>query len=94
MIYDQKNVIDKLVGQYDRLFGQASHEVSKEAVVSLVADLLFTRMYVNLRALLDLRLLRMVCDQGFKTFDRLIEAFRMHQLDTGFISMDSAGKLL
>jgi len=36
---DQKSVVDKLVAQYDRLFGQASHEVSKEAVASLVADM-------------------------------------------------------
>ena len=36
---DQKDVVNRLVSQYDRLFGRASHEVSREAVVSLVADL-------------------------------------------------------
>lgn len=36
---DQKEVINRLVSQYDRLFGKASHEVSREAVVSLLADL-------------------------------------------------------
>ena len=36
---DQKSVIDRLVNQYDRLFGQASHEVSREAAAPLVADL-------------------------------------------------------
>ena len=36
---DPKDVVNKLVSQYDRLFGRASHEVSREAVVSLVADL-------------------------------------------------------
>ncbi len=36
---DQKEVINRLVNQYDRLFGRASHEVSREAVVSLLADL-------------------------------------------------------
>ena len=36
---DQKEVINRLVSQYDRLFGRASHEVCREAVVSLIADL-------------------------------------------------------
>ena len=36
---DQKEVINRLVGQYERIFGRASHEVCKEATVSLVADL-------------------------------------------------------
>ena len=34
-----KGVIDQLVAQYDRLFGKASHEVCKEAVASIIADL-------------------------------------------------------
>lgn len=33
---DPKNVIDRLVTQYERLFGRASHEVCKEAVASLI----------------------------------------------------------
>ena len=36
---DQKEVINRLVSQYERIFGRASHEVCKEAAVSLVADL-------------------------------------------------------
>lgn len=36
---DEKQIIDQLVARYDRLFGRASHEVSREAVVSLIADL-------------------------------------------------------
>ena len=33
---DPKAVIDKLVAQYERLFGKASHEVCKEAAASLI----------------------------------------------------------
>ncbi len=36
---DEKEVVDKLVGQYERLFGRASREVCREAVTSLIADL-------------------------------------------------------
>ena len=36
---DPKIVIDRLVGQYERLFGRASHEVCREAVTALIADL-------------------------------------------------------
>ena len=36
---DQKEVINRLVSQYERIFGRASHEVCREATVSLVADL-------------------------------------------------------
>ena len=36
---DTKQIIDGLVARYDRLFGRASHEVSREAVLTLVADL-------------------------------------------------------
>ena len=36
---DQASVIDKLVAQYERLFGRASHEVSKDAVKGLIANL-------------------------------------------------------
>jgi hypothetical protein len=37
---EEKETVDRLVSQYDRLFGQASREVSRAAVHSLVADLL------------------------------------------------------
>lgn len=33
---DPKAVIDRLVAQYERLFGRASHEVCKEAAASLI----------------------------------------------------------
>jgi hypothetical protein len=36
---DPKEVLDRLVAQYERLFGKASHEVCREAAVSLIADL-------------------------------------------------------
>lgn len=36
---DAKQIIDALVARYDRLFGRASHEVSREAVAGLLADL-------------------------------------------------------
>lgn len=36
---DEKEIIDLLVARYDRLFGRASHEVSREAVATLLADL-------------------------------------------------------
>ena len=36
---DQKETVNKLVSQYERLFGRASREVCKHAVSSLVAEL-------------------------------------------------------
>ena len=36
---DQKEVLDRLVAQYERLFGRAARESCREAVASLVADL-------------------------------------------------------
>ena len=36
---DQMQVIDKLVAQYERLFGKASHEVCREAVAALIKDM-------------------------------------------------------
>ena len=36
---DQKVAVDQLVAQYERLFGRASHEVCRDAVASLVADM-------------------------------------------------------
>ncbi|MDD5050240.1 MAG: hypothetical protein PHV93_00670 [Candidatus Pacebacteria bacterium] len=36
---DQKEVVNRLVSQYERLFGRASHEVCREAVASMIADL-------------------------------------------------------
>jgi hypothetical protein len=36
---DSKDVVDRLVSQYERLFGRASHEVCREAVKDLVAQM-------------------------------------------------------
>lgn len=36
---DPKTAVDRLVAQYERLFGRASHEVCKEAAASLIAGL-------------------------------------------------------
>ncbi len=36
---DKQGTIDKLVGRYERLFGKASHEVCKQAVLGLIAGL-------------------------------------------------------
>lgn len=36
---DPKQVVNRLVNQYERLFGRASHEVCKDAARALVADL-------------------------------------------------------
>jgi hypothetical protein len=36
---DPKNTVDKLVAQYERIFGRASHEVCKESVKDLIAQM-------------------------------------------------------
>jgi len=36
---DIKEIVDKLVAQYERLFGRASREVCKEAVQDLIAEM-------------------------------------------------------
>ena len=36
---DPKTVIDKLVSQYEKIFGKASHEVCKDAVKDIIAGL-------------------------------------------------------
>ena len=36
---DEKDIINRLVAQYERLFGRASHEVCKEAVQDLIAEM-------------------------------------------------------
>ncbi len=36
---DQKSIIDMLIARYERLFGRASHEVCREAVRDLVAQM-------------------------------------------------------
>ena len=46
---DQKVVIDRLVAQYERLFGRASHEVSKDAVKGLIANMPLSEVPSSLR---------------------------------------------
>ena len=36
---DPKNIIDKLVAQYERIFGKASHEVCRDAVHDLIVEM-------------------------------------------------------
>ena len=36
---DRKEILNKLVAQYERLFGRASHEVCREAVHDLIAEM-------------------------------------------------------
>lgn len=42
-------VIDRLVAQYERLFGRASHEVCREAVANLVASMSHAEIPASLR---------------------------------------------
>ena len=36
---DSKDIINRLVAQYERLFGRASHEVCREAVQDIIAEM-------------------------------------------------------
>ncbi|HEY4513394.1 MAG TPA: hypothetical protein VJH06_02675 [Candidatus Paceibacterota bacterium] len=36
---NQKNIIDRLVAQYERIFGEASHVVCHDAVQDLIAEM-------------------------------------------------------
>ncbi len=36
---ESKDVINRLVSQYERIFGKASHEVCREAVQDLIAEM-------------------------------------------------------
>jgi hypothetical protein len=47
---DKKSVIDKLVAQYDRLFGRASHEVCRGAVISIISEVSPAEIPLSLRA--------------------------------------------
>ena len=46
---DPKEVVDRLVAQYERLFGRASHEVCRGAVASILADLPSAEVPASLR---------------------------------------------
>ncbi len=45
---DPKATIDRLVAQYERLFGRASHEVCKEAAATIIAGLPKTEIPLSL----------------------------------------------
>ena len=47
---DPKATVDRLVAQYERLFGRASHHVCREAAASLVAGLSLAEIPLSLRA--------------------------------------------
>ena len=47
---DPKAAVDRLVAQYERLFGRASHEVCREAVASLIAQMSAAEVPSSLRA--------------------------------------------
>ena len=46
---DPKATVDRLVAQYERLFGRASHEVCREAAAPLIATLLPAEIPSSLR---------------------------------------------
>ena len=46
---DPKETLDKLVAQYERLFGRASHEVCREAAISLIANLPLAEVPASLK---------------------------------------------
>lgn len=48
-VTDKNAVIDRLVNQYERLFGKASHEVCKEAVATIVAEMDADEIPVSLK---------------------------------------------
>ena len=42
-------VVDRLISQYEKLFGRASHEVSKDAVKGIIANMLPSEIPESLR---------------------------------------------
>lgn len=46
---DQKAIVDRLVAQYERLFGKASHFVCREAVASLLTSMSSSEIPSSLR---------------------------------------------
>ncbi|MEK7509297.1 MAG: hypothetical protein AAB605_01135 [Patescibacteria group bacterium] len=49
VVGNSKEVIDRLVAQYERLFGRASHEVCREATLSLVMKMSPSEVPASLR---------------------------------------------
>ena len=46
---DPKVVVDRLIAQYEKLFGKASHEVSRDAVRSIIANMTANDVPTSLR---------------------------------------------
>lgn len=46
---DPRQIIDKLVAQYELLFGRASHEVCRHAVSAIISDLTAEQVPASLR---------------------------------------------
>lgn len=46
---DEKEILNKLVAQYERLFGRASREVCHDAAASLIADMAPAEVPASLR---------------------------------------------
>lgn len=46
---NHSSIIDKLIAQYELLFGRASHQVSKDAVKSIIANMSAEDIPVSLR---------------------------------------------
>ena len=46
---DQRAVVDRLVAQYERLFGKASHYVCREAASSILANMSSAEIPTSLR---------------------------------------------
>lgn len=46
---DMRDIVNKLVAQYERIFGKASHEVCKEAVQDLIAEMPLDQIPTSLR---------------------------------------------
>jgi len=46
---DGKDIIDRLVARYEKLFGKASREVCRDAVASIIADMQPSEIPISLR---------------------------------------------
>jgi len=46
---DAREIINNLIAQYERIFGKASHEVCKEAVQDLIAEMSFDEIPSSLK---------------------------------------------
>ena len=61
--------------------------------LSLLLKFLFASVDQNFRTLLNLRFVGVLRDDVFETSNRLLERFRVHQLDRCLIRLNGAGKV-